>query len=267
MRNMVQRFQKIGAFPRTYTTFENLDFGTVKGLTLRYDLRRVGNIRLFATYTLQFADATGSGATTGVNLINIGFPNLRNYVPLDFDQRHNFTLNTDYRFSSGKNYNGPVIKDKQILANTGINITAQGGSGKPYSGQSNITPDAFVVGFRRVLEGGFNGSRYPFQFRVNARLDRDINLKIGKTEEKKRDAGLNVYLEVFNLLNAQNIVNLYRATGSPYDDGYLAAPEFEPEINSATNVESFREMYLMKLQDPRNFSLPRRIRIGAIFSF
>ncbi|MBL0044409.1 MAG: hypothetical protein IPP33_08440 [Flavobacteriales bacterium] len=38
-----------------------LDFGTVKGFSLAYDLRRTGNIRLTASYTLQFADGTGSG--------------------------------------------------------------------------------------------------------------------------------------------------------------------------------------------------------------
>ncbi|QQR94523.1 MAG: hypothetical protein IPJ93_11975 [Bacteroidota bacterium] len=53
-----------------YTTFDNIDFGTVKGLTLGYDMRRTGNVRLGASYTLQFADGTGSNDVSGADLLS-----------------------------------------------------------------------------------------------------------------------------------------------------------------------------------------------------
>ena len=59
----------------------NRDFGTIKGLTIAYDLRRTGNIRMTANYTLQFAEGTGSDATSAAGLINAGLPNLRNIFP------------------------------------------------------------------------------------------------------------------------------------------------------------------------------------------
>ena len=52
----------------SYTGFDNLDFGTVKGFTLQYDLRRTKNVTLLAAYTLQFADGTGSSAESSRNL-------------------------------------------------------------------------------------------------------------------------------------------------------------------------------------------------------
>jgi hypothetical protein len=45
-----------------YETYGNQDFGTVKGFTWQYDLRRTLNTEIRLAYTLQFADATGSGA-------------------------------------------------------------------------------------------------------------------------------------------------------------------------------------------------------------
>ncbi|MFT4972801.1 MAG: outer membrane receptor protein involved in Fe transport, partial [Saprospiraceae bacterium] len=50
-----------------YETFDNLDFGTVKGFSASYDLRRTGNIQLNIAYTLQFADGTGSDSESSRN--------------------------------------------------------------------------------------------------------------------------------------------------------------------------------------------------------
>jgi hypothetical protein len=77
-RNVVQLINIQEAYPRTYKTYGNRDFGTVKGIILSYDLRRIGNIRLTANYTLQFAEGTGSNSTSAYGLINAGQPNLRN---------------------------------------------------------------------------------------------------------------------------------------------------------------------------------------------
>jgi len=43
-RDQVQVSQIVGAFPGDYRTFENKDFGTVKGMTVTYDMRTRGNL-------------------------------------------------------------------------------------------------------------------------------------------------------------------------------------------------------------------------------
>jgi outer membrane receptor protein involved in Fe transport len=53
MRNLIQVIPVNYAYPVNYTTFGNIDFGTVKGLSVAYDLRRTGNVRLTANYAVN----------------------------------------------------------------------------------------------------------------------------------------------------------------------------------------------------------------------
>jgi outer membrane receptor protein involved in Fe transport len=269
LRNMIQYTAVIGAFPKAmYYSYDNIDFGTVKGATISYDLRRTNNVSFRLSYTLQFADGTGSSANQGLNLVNATQQNIRILFPLDFDQRHAFQAVADYRYGSGRDYNGPMWKDKQILANTGLNITFFGGSGTPYTAQKNVTIDA-AGGGRSLVKGGLNGARLPWQFRADMRLDRDFDMYLGKGEEKdgKKKIQLNVYLLVLNVFDAQNIINVYKATGNPDDDGYLAAAEFQNSIISQNDPQSYRDLYTAKVNSPYNYSLPRRIRLGVMLNF
>src|SRR5690554_3849804 len=132
-RDQVQIRNLFEAYPATYKTYGNRDFGTVKGLTVEYDLRRTGNLRMTANYTLQFAEGTGSDANSSLSFVNSNQPDMRTVYPFSYDQRHSFAFTVDYRYGSGKDYNGPVIKDVNILENTGINIVTLVNSGTPYS--------------------------------------------------------------------------------------------------------------------------------------
>ncbi len=135
---MIQVAQVNYAYPVDYMTYQNLDFGTVKGFSASYDLRRTGNVSLTANYTLQFADGTGSSATDGYNLVNTGMPNLRTLIPLNYDQRHALTATINYSFDTGKDYNGPMWFGKRIFENFGANLILTSGSGTPFSKQGNI---------------------------------------------------------------------------------------------------------------------------------
>jgi hypothetical protein len=275
MRDQITVFRVNEAYPRTYLTFRNLDFGTVKGLTLTYDLRRTNNIQLRVAYTLQFADGTGSSATTSQNLINAGFPNLRVTQPLDFDQRHNIVVSADYRFGAGKNYNGPKTTTKSgkvinWLENFGVFAIIRAGSGTPYSAQTNISAEGLISGaVQGFLEGSINGSAKPWQFRVDARIDRDFTIKWNKGSEEKpaKTSVLNFYFDLQNLLNTRNVINVYRATGNPNDDGYLNAAQSQIDIAQQTDEQSFRDLYSVKVNNPANFSIPRRFRVGLMLNF
>lgn len=267
MRNMVQVVAVNYAYPVNYLTYGNIDFGTVKGFTVAYDLRRTGGVQLTASYTLQFADGTGSGATEGQNLVSSGQPNLRTTIPLDFDQRHSIVANVDYRFGSGANYHGPVVgkNNLKILNNVGANMVFRAGSGTPYTRQSNTTPEAqFGVQSRANLDGSINGSRLPWQVRVDLRIDKNIDLK---WDNGNKMANLNVYLQVLNVLNTKNVLKVYRYTGNASDDGYMSAAENQSLINAANDPYSFRDLYSVKVNDPTNYSIPRRIRIGVMLDF
>lgn len=269
MRDMIQIYRYTGAYPKDYTSYSNLDFGTVKGLTVTYDLRRTKNARVRAAYTLQFADATGASPTTAAALVASGLPNLRTTNPLPWDRRHQINLLIDYRYSEGKDYNGPTItrkskktdkvKNIQLLKNTGFSLTFNGGSGTPYTASQNITSP--ISGGSRILEGTYYGSRLPWQFRMDAKVDKEIYFK------NERRSYLNIYLQVLNVLNTKNVMNVYPFTGNPDDDGYLAAAEWQSEIEEQVNPQSFKDLYSIYVNNPNNYSSPRMIRLGLIFNF
>jgi hypothetical protein len=279
LRNMTQVVSVNRAYPMTYTTYDNIDFGTVKGFSITYDLRRMASgVQLTASYTLQFADGTGSSASDGFNLASSGQPNLRVLHPLDFDQRHTIVLNIDYRFGAGKDYNGPVWTRKKgetektikLLENVGANVVLRAGSGTPYSKQSNISAEGyFDVPQRRSLEGSINGSNLPWNFRVDLRVDKDVALSWGgkKEGEEKKTAQLNIYLQVLNVFDQKNVTTVYKATGNPDDDGYLESADAQSDINAKTNPQAFQDLYRVNINNPSNYSRPRVIRLGLLLDF
>ena len=276
-RDQIQAYRYTSAYPVSYISYNNIDFGTTKGMTIAYDLRRTNNLWMTVSYTLQFANATGSSATSGINLVTSGQPNLRTLNPTTQDRNHQISVVMDYRFGGqGRKYNGPTwsrkvkgtnkVKVVKILANTGVNATFSGGSGLPYSRQSNIT-SALLGGGQPVLDGSINGSRLPWQFRMDMKIDKDIFIKRKEGAKNKNPHYLNVYFQILNVLNTQNVMSVYRYTGNPDDDGYLAAAEHQAAINSYNDTQSFRDLYSTSINNPYRYSLPRRIRFGVIFSF
>ena len=270
---MIQTYRFNGAYPKDYTSYNNIDFGTVKGLTAEYDMRRTKNLRLRASYTLQFADATGASTTTAASLIAAGLPNLRSTFPMPWDRRHQFNIVFDLRWASGKKYNGPRTNRKNgkapidWLSNTGFNFTLIGGSGVPYTASRNVTSP--ISGGTNLLKGTYSGSRLPWQFRFDLRVDKDIYFNLRKPQEGKegRQAYLNIYLQVLNLLNTRNVINVYSYTGNPDDDGYLSAPEWQRQINNQLDPQSYRDLYGVYVDNPGNYSRPREIRLGLMFNF
>ncbi|MCK9218683.1 MAG: TonB-dependent receptor [Bacteroidales bacterium] len=266
MRDQIQQYRLSGAYPKTYYSYTNIDFGTVKGLTITYDLRRTGNVRLRFNYTLQFAEGTGSDPDAASTIIRSDQPNLRTLNPLNFDQRHQFNVSLDYRWGSGKDYNGPVINRKksgkapvQVLSNLGANFTLTGGSGTPYTKTSQILP----YGTMGVIQGSINGARLPWQFLINARVDKDFNFALNK----KNMGTINVYIEFSNLLNTKTVTSVYPATGTANDDGFLSAPEWQNAISQQVDPQAYRDLYSIQMNSPYRYSSPRTIRLGVMFNF
>ncbi len=265
LRNMTQIRRFTGAYPSNYSAFDNIDFGTVKGLTTTFDLRRTGNVQLKASYTLQFADGTGSSAQSQTALINAGLPNLRTVNAFNYDQRHRIVATVDYRYGDGNDYNGPVWFNKQVFASTGVNFIANLGSGTPYTPAQFAYPITGEISPSTV--GSINGARLPWAFTVDMNIDKNFNLKYGKEGEKQKTANLNVYLWITNLFNTQNTYGVYRFTGTSDDDGYLASAQYQQIINSQNSPASFRNYYSMFVNNPYNLGTPRQLRLGIRFDF
>jgi len=248
MRDMIQlrTFFPV-AIVNQYNTYDNQDFGTVKGFSLTYDLRRTSNFTVNANYTLQFADGTGSDANSQQGLTNRG--NLRTLFPLSFDERHRVNLVIDYRLN-GRNVNPTFLRD------LGINLQASGVTGTPFTG--TFLPSEFGGSGTR---GGINSSRKPFRFTLNGQINKDF--AIGK------NSSVNIYFRVSNILNRRNVLNVYSATGSADDPGYLQSGFGQDRLDGLTgtlSAQNFLTSYQWRVLNPDFFTLPRRMFIGAQFS-
>jgi len=286
IRDQIQVSRINEAYPVTYFTYRNIDFGTTKGLTLTYNRVRNKNLGFNASYTMQFAEGTGANTTSSFNLISQGQPNLRILQPLSLDQRHFFNVFFDFGFNEGE---GPQIKRKEgrkgkngkaftaPLENAGFSLTFTGGSGLPYSRSQQVASTVASTPFNvQPLQGSINGSRLPWQFNIDLRVYKQFNFRYGgtKTADGKRDmdtrrtGNVEIYLLVNNLFNFKNIIGVYRFTGNANDDGFLTSEQTQTYIGSIfPNPASFRDLYGMAVNSPYNFSQPRRIRLGATLNF
>jgi hypothetical protein len=90
---------------------------------------------------------------------------------------------------------------------------------------------------------------------------------------------LNVFLWVLNVLDRDNVVDVYESSGLPDRVGWLesgAGQEFaeaksEPDdaavLPGRTEPLNGTEKYKLRQVDPMNYDTPRQIRIGARWTF
>lgn len=276
-KDMIQVRPYLYAWPTTYYTYGNRDFSTTKGLVLRYELRRKGNIAMDVSYTLQFAEGTGSGTTTSnggstriqaqgllQSFIAASRPNQRFTMPLNVDSRHNIVTTVDYRFV-GKN-KGPVVAGQHILQNAGVNMVFRTRSGEPYTSYQEPLRTSNVV------EGAIQSSRLPWHYWMDIRIDKDFDLRAlgsGKKAngKKRRPLNMNAYVLIQNVLNTRDILSVDGFTSRPDDDGYLASPIGVQNTGNQLNALSYMDLYTVSLFNPGRLNLPRRVNIGLQFNF
>jgi hypothetical protein len=270
MRDMIQ-FREILYVPppiNRYSSYDNIDFGTVKGFYFQYELRRTRNISLVANYTLQFADGTGSDANSQRGIALRG--NLRTLFPLARDERHAVKGVFDFRYDSGKRYNGPRLFGKDILANSGFNFQMNALSGRPYTRNQRALPFG-GEGFA----GSINGARLPWNFTIDLRIEKTVRIN---SVQAAKPANVTFSLRVLNLFDTRNIRGVFPVTGSPFDSGFLASSDGQASIstiatagqgliNAGRDVEAYLSSYQWANLFPGFFTLPRRVFLAAIFDF
>jgi outer membrane receptor protein involved in Fe transport len=288
-RDQIQSYRFTGAYPATYYSYYNQDFGTVQGFILGIRMRGAKNLSFNASYTLQFAKGTGSSESSNLLIIASGQPNLRTLTNLSFDQRHNISGTIDLRFDQGTNYNGPVTvrqkkgtdtkREIRWLENSGATLMVTAASGMPYS-RSGIVYSALGWGERTnpQLKGSINGANMPWIFTCNLRLDKSFVFNLASKKDqsesgrrRNKPGMLTVYLDFQNLLNIKNVISVYDYTGNANDDGYLSSSLFRTLIDDGAafgmRVNSAINYYEMAIANPYNFSQPFRVYLGIQFYF
>jgi len=276
-KDMVTVVPYLYAWPTTYYTYGNRDFSTTKGTTLFYDLRATNHIRMSISYTLQFAEGTGSTPTsTNSNgagqvsangllqeFVTAGLPNLRYVTALDYDSRHNIVADLDYRYGEGE---GPTIGGMNVFQNAGIHLIPRARSGEPYTRYTDAQGSTVI--------GGINGSRLPWHYGVDLRVDKDFALSIGKKHKDaiagvkaKRPLFIKAILQVNNLLQTRDVLSVYGYTGKPDDDGYISSSYGQQYIPQQISPQSYTDLLRYYRNDPSKLNYARTISLALDLNF
>ena len=197
------------------------------------------------------------------SFIEAGVPNLRYITPLNYDSRHNIVGNIEYRYNDGE---GPILGGLKILQNAGIDLIAKLRSGEPYTAYSDPLGNTVI--------GGVNGSRLPWHFGTDLRVDKDFALSFGKKHKDipegikaKRPLYLKAILSVNNLLDTRDVLGVYGYTGKANDNGYLSSPYGQQFVPQQINPASFTTLYNIYINNPGNYNYARTINFALEFNF
>jgi outer membrane receptor protein involved in Fe transport len=274
IRDLIVLRNRFEAKPNTYPQYQNGDYGSVKGLSVNFDMRRTERIAAHASYTLQFAGGTGSTSGTNFYVTWIGREYYPSFVaPLDFDQRHTGSLNLDLRT---KAEDGPVIMGGHPLGRMGLNMHWSFGSGLPYT-PKRIADTIFQARFSTAFPvAAINSAYTDWTQQLDLKLDKSFDV-VGVT--------FDAYLWVINVLGTENPFNrkndrnsygldigatdyrgIYEATGIADDNGWLSTPDGQSWVAN-NGGEPAAELYRAFINHPYNWGTPRQIRLGLRFDF
>jgi outer membrane receptor protein involved in Fe transport len=227
---------------------QNTDFGTIKGFAFSFDVTRLSYLSLSLQYTLSNAEGTGSSTNSSFTSV---FRNLDNeppkvIAPLGFDVRHTAIAIVDFYIPEGELGGWELLNANFIFSFS---------SGRPYT----PVDQWYIIGDNGLTADntGYVNSAYgPGSFRIDLKLEKGFKIS---------NFYITPYVWIQNLLDANNVNNVYRSTGSPYSTGWLNDPDAQGQIN--TIGQGYVDDYESIETDPRNFGIPRLINLGVKLNF
>jgi len=246
------------SLPKSFSTYRNSDYGTIKGMEFQLAMRRTKNIELNAKYTLSFANGTGSYANTQSNIAWTNARSPKETAPLTYDQRHNIVATVDIRSAKGE---GPKIGNYYPLENTGVNFLITAASGTPYSPQE-IYNEVTLAAISPIPSGPRNSEYGPWTFRIDMKIERTFDI---------RNYKITSYFWVKNLLDRDNVYSVYESTGDPNNTGWLETDAGKTFVAGSSEPDDTgyngEQKYKIKENNPQNYGIPRMIMFGLRLSF
>jgi outer membrane receptor protein involved in Fe transport len=195
-------FDKINSIRQSYgpisrNEYANLDYGRTRGLEFELEKKYGNYVSGYVTYSYMFAFGKSSSERSNYfdEFYRRSIP-IREF-PLNWDQRHEITLNMDLRVPRGDH---PKLFGLPLPDNWGVNALWQFGSGFPF------TPDRDFPGLRLAVGESpqTNSMRYPATSNVDIRAWKRFPL-----------LGLDFTLDLWidNLFDNENIQYVHSITG------------------------------------------------------
>jgi len=247
------------AAPRSFATYRNTDYGTIKGIEFVYELHRIKNIGFEGSYTLSHSTGTGSTPTSHQIVAWQGLEAPTMPTPLDHDQRHKMTAMFDVRWNEGE---GPLVGGHRVLSDAGVNILVKAGSGFPYT-PTAIYDDVSLVNTGKETVGPINSRYGPWTMQVDLKATKGFDLFGGQFE---------LQMWVINLFNRENVLTVHSGTGEPNTTGWLETPDGQAWLEAQSDAVdnsylTAEDKYRLRENDPTWYGAPRQVRGGIKFMF
>lgn len=232
------RERKEGEESVTWYRFISEDYGSARGIDVQLE-KLLSN---FNTWSIAYSLAWAQGNNSRT-VIQDETTSLREF-PLDWDVRHNASINYTFRIGRGEEFFVPFTDYILPVDDISANINWSFASGAPYTPQS---PDSDAL-----LET--NSKRKDPTNVANARITKGFRLPSGNS--------FRVFLDVENLFKTKNIVDVYPKTGSPYDDGEDLTDQLVDYVYPEVEFT-----YGKAIRNPANVDNYRGVTLGVSFNF
>ena len=244
-----------GAKTKNFASYRNRDFATVKGVDLGFTMRPINHIAANVSYSLSYAQGTGSVSNTQRNIAWVADQPPKQTSPLDFDQRHKLSMNLDWRLGKGE---GPLMGNFRPLENAGVNLLFNVASGTPFT-PTQVFNEVTLAAVTNTPSGPINSRYGPWTMTMDLKASRGFQMG---------PFNLEAYAWVLNLFNNKNAVAVYTSSGSATTTNWLGTNEGQGylEAAAAKGVDG-ETLYRLAENDPTLFSNPRMVRFGLRGSF
>ncbi len=254
VRDLVQ-VATISARPSSFSSFRNKDFATLKGVDIGFSMRPVNHLSGSLSYSLSFAQGTGSVSNTQRNIAWTASQVPHQTSPLDFDQRHKLSVNMG--LSWGKDQ-GPKWGRYAALSDVDFNVLYNIATGTPFT-PTGVTDEVTQLSVAQQPIGAQNSRTSPATQSLDFKATKALRLSAAR---------LSAYVWVLNAFNTNNSINVYSGTGSAYTTGFLNT-ESGRSVASRLAGEGIdaQSAYALATQNQSLFSIPRTIRFGIRTDF
>jgi hypothetical protein len=245
--------EAIPSSPKSFSSYRNRDFATIKGIDVGLAMRPVNHFSGAVSYSLSFAQGTGSVSNSQRNIAWVGTETPKQTAPLDYDQRHKVSMNLDWRLGKGE---GPLWGNYHWFENLGINTLFNVASGTPYT-PTKVYNEVTLAAVASEPSGPLNSRYGPWSVSLDMKATREFTLN------KMR---LEAYVWGLNLLNNKNPITVYTSTGSPTSTNWLNTEDGQTYLANTTAKDGAR-MYDLAQNNPNLYANPRLVRFGLKTSF
>ena len=243
------------AVPYYYVHYDEGNDSRSRGAELGLDLRPGASTRLQVCYTLSSVKDISSLKESAD--FAWGIPGILpdGYTNAAVDQRHALSALIDLGIKDDR---GPSLFGAKPLENLRTSILFQLMSGHPYT-PTLMYNSLNIIRYPHAIQNDKrNSAREPLFYTIDLKLERPISFS---------SVTLTPFLWVKNLLDRENVIQVYSGTGKPDETGYLTTEEGMAIIDEwdspdDTSWLTFKEKYELAQRDPLNYWAPRQVMFG-----